>query len=574
MSFHAGAGGVHPTWFGPQGAPLFGHVHVPEGGRARGGVVLCPPIGMEHVDSYRGLAYLAQQLCAEGLLVLRFDYHGFGDSSGHQDAADAASRWQDSVCAAVAFVRSCGVDRVALTGLRVGALLAGVVARQCGPLTALALWDPVIRGRTFLHQQRALYAISFGADDPADPRVPITGAVLHANAASELAGLDLLAAPLPDRVPVLLARRPEDATGSRLRRLAERSGADELAVHGQEKFIEPGGFDVVVPTGDVDAIGRWLADRFPAAAVPVTVAAHGDALVDGGPVRETVSRRGSDGLFTIETAPVGSGPGGPTVLLYATANEHRIGPTRLWVELARDLAALGLTVVRFDRRGTGDTDPVAGAAPAPLYSAAQIADASNAVRSLAAPPAEVLVAGLCSGSWGAALGAADNGVRAAVLVNPLMWATRPIAFTRPAPPSTAAGPLAAGGRAVRRAAVAVRNVARAAMPYRLWLLLGELGLTRVPEVLLTRLAAAGVSTTVLLAPEDTAVFDSNRGPEGLARLRRRGWPGRVRAFEAGNHSLYDLGLREQVRGELMSAITDEFAMSPSPAVSRVASTGL
>ncbi len=50
------------TWFGPEDAPLFGVVDLPADGRCRGAVVLCPPIGKEQVDAYRGMVYLAQQL--------------------------------------------------------------------------------------------------------------------------------------------------------------------------------------------------------------------------------------------------------------------------------------------------------------------------------------------------------------------------------------------------------------------------------------------------------------------------------------------------------------------------------
>ncbi len=76
------AADTQPTWFGPEMAPLYGVIHVPAGRRARGGVVICPPLGKEHVDTYRGLKLLAQELCERGFLVLRFDYHATGDSAG------------------------------------------------------------------------------------------------------------------------------------------------------------------------------------------------------------------------------------------------------------------------------------------------------------------------------------------------------------------------------------------------------------------------------------------------------------------------------------------------------------
>ena len=43
---------VSPIWFGPPERSLFGWFHRPSTGRARGGVVLCPPFASEHTQAY------------------------------------------------------------------------------------------------------------------------------------------------------------------------------------------------------------------------------------------------------------------------------------------------------------------------------------------------------------------------------------------------------------------------------------------------------------------------------------------------------------------------------------------
>ena len=101
----------HPTWFGPQDARLFGVVHQPADGMARGAVVICPAVGREQTSTAHGLRMLADQLAARGLLVLRFDYRGTGQSSGHSGQVTARC-WLDDVRAAVRYVRACGAERV------------------------------------------------------------------------------------------------------------------------------------------------------------------------------------------------------------------------------------------------------------------------------------------------------------------------------------------------------------------------------------------------------------------------------------------------------------------------------
>ena len=73
---------AEPYWFGPARAPLLGRLHRPLGGRARGGVLICPPVGIELAHSHYVLRCLARELTACGFAVLRFDYAGTGQSAG------------------------------------------------------------------------------------------------------------------------------------------------------------------------------------------------------------------------------------------------------------------------------------------------------------------------------------------------------------------------------------------------------------------------------------------------------------------------------------------------------------
>jgi hypothetical protein len=54
---------------------------------------------------------------------------------------------------------------------------------------------------------------------------------------------------------------------------------------------------------------------------------------------------------------VGDEAGRPAVLLLNAGRLHRVGPNRLYVLLARRLAAAGLPVLRFDYSGIGESEP-------------------------------------------------------------------------------------------------------------------------------------------------------------------------------------------------------------------------
>lgn len=574
-------GGKYSTWFGPADARLFGTVHVPAGGRARGSVVLCPPLGKEQVDSYRGLTLLAQKLCARGLLVLRFDYFGAGDSVGAQDAPDITSHWIGSIAAAVEFVRGLGPSDVALVGLRAGALLASTAAPQCGPLAAAVLWDPVVRGRSYLHEQRALYSVSVTTDSDADSRVSIIGAVLHAGVAAEFSALDI-SKQAPLGCPVLVATRQERGDSKPVRSLVDKQNADEHTLSDHDLFLEPSDFEVVLPSTDIASLSSWIDERFGSVRSAVTLGVVTEAEVGDGvtSVTETMETIGPDGLFGIRTVSPRCVPGGPTLVLYPTANEHRVGPVRMWVEISRELAAQGVSVLRFDRRGTGESGVVLDGEITKLYSDEGNADALNAVRFAGSHPRNVMVSGMCSGSWYSSFAARELGVSSAVLLNTLDWTTRRLEFVkRSSMHHERTGAVSNVLDRLHNFGVTVKNGLLTSLPYPIWFWLGTRGLIQVPEISLSKLESKSVRTTVLLSPTDTAWFVANRGPEGMNRLRgsrsakKRGVSGRqpteVKSFVSGDHSLYSRDLRETVRSELLRAVSDTFGVdigAPAPPV--------
>lgn len=108
----------------------------------------------------------------------------------------------------------------------------------------------------------------------------------------------------------------------------------------------------------------------------------------------------------------------PAVILVNAGFVHHVGPWRLYVELARELARHGLCVLRFDLSGLGDS----GLSPGrQAVSARKNADIGDAIAFMQAQygMADIIMLGLCSGavdSHHAALNHAN--VRGVVMLDP------------------------------------------------------------------------------------------------------------------------------------------------------------
>lgn len=103
------------------------------------------------------------------------------------------------------------------------------------------------------------------------------------------------------------------------------------------------------------------------------------------------------------------------VVIVTGGVQTRVGSHRGFVELADRLAAAGYPVLRFDRRGVGDSD---GADPGFRDSAPDIAAAAAALRAAFPHVRHVVGWGLCDGAAALALHGGDLGLDGLILANP------------------------------------------------------------------------------------------------------------------------------------------------------------
>ncbi|MFC4485152.1 serine aminopeptidase domain-containing protein [Cupriavidus campinensis] len=405
------------------------------------GVVLCNPFGQEAIMTHRGWRYLATVLSANGMPALRFDYHGTGDSDGDESDPARLQAWTASIVAAVRVLRErTGVTRVALCGIRLGALLAVLATQEmeAEAIDALVLLAPVVRGRDHLRELRALQstARSSPADqlDPAETEdfMTVVGNRFYRDTIEAIQACDLgkpgQLRQRPAARMLILSASTLDGAG----RLAERAAAlgcdvtqapfDEYETYVSypelndlpwQAFRHATAWLAGVPETDVREPDNARVRRLATDDAPVL---HGDRFV------ERRAHYGADGLFGILCEPPAAarGDGAPVVLIINTGAGHHVGDARMGVLCARYLARRGIASMRMDLGGIGDSVSLALPRYAfQPYGSHLRRDVTAAAAWLAAQGfGRVVLFGICSGAFvGLHAATGSEHVAGAVLVN-------------------------------------------------------------------------------------------------------------------------------------------------------------
>lgn len=398
-----------------------GFVH--DGGGTTG-VILLPAWGFEEFTIRRGWAELADKLAGEGYCALRFDWPGTGDSLGDTAADISLTDWQDAARQAAAFLRdSKAVNRIVLIGHGIGGLIAPHLVNTLGA-EATILMAPQNEGKMGWRElsitSRMIASFLRLPSDAAEGTIDVAGFSISRGLADEISALSLGACNLPAAHPVLALLRGGPEAGEGLRARLAEAGADvTLAEYtGYGRFMA---YDMTAetPHADFETLVRYLKDRVQTVrrlsegtttAAPVLCAA---GLFSEFPVLFGPDKR----LFAIACKPEGQPSRGMIVLVNSGYNYHA-GWARMHVEFARALAESGISSLRIDTSGIGDS-PMLHDRP-PFYDQAQVNDVCAAVTAAAALDlGPVLVSGRCSGAYSALQAAVtDARIRGVIAVNP------------------------------------------------------------------------------------------------------------------------------------------------------------
>ncbi|HKV00113.1 MAG TPA: alpha/beta fold hydrolase [Vineibacter sp.] len=383
----------------------FGWHHPAAGNR---GVVLCAPHGYEELCIHRQWGHLAQRLADAGLPTLRFDYRGTGDSVGHDEEPQRLRAWLDSIHDAVRWMREqIGVTEVALVGLRVGGALAALAAKELGDVDMLALLVPTISGRAYTREMKALAAFSPMPDNaplpPSPDDIEAGGFVLSAETVEALKRVDLRQLDGLPAPRVLFMPSNDGPVEKALAKTLRDAGADLQVApfDGFEEFICEVHYGQRTPEAAFTTLTTWLTTGAPAAVMASEP--RQTARLEMPEAFETPFFFGDEArLFGIccEPRPEVADRTAPAVIFVNTGHHHHIGANRMAVTMGRRLAARGITSMRLDIAGLGDSQAWQGRPENKLYDKAACADIRAAMDCLEAQGhRECVLIGLCSGAY-------------------------------------------------------------------------------------------------------------------------------------------------------------------------------
>jgi dienelactone hydrolase len=425
MAVDVAGAGAQP--FGLNG--LFGWFHSDAGAaKADVAVLICGSLSREALDSYHSLRVMADAFAQAGYPTMRFDYAGSGDSCDIAETLDAPGEnwtiWQQNIHdVADDLRRRTGAKRLIFCGLRIGAALAVLAAECRNDVAGLILLAPVLRGRSYLRQ------------------LQIEGGSAPGKAAAKGGGLEFhelsFGAKTVDLIGLVDLRRVKLSAGLRAaifsqtptRPLSECVSAwaerglvvDSYGFDGLEPLLCPDTQGYREPAASAEMID-WMKKAVPSQ----SHLAGGGLDADGEGLRlpgcvETALRFGpEDRLFGILSRPDGH-LSEAAVIIVNTGRNPRTGVGRFGVEFARRLAAEGITALRFDFAGLGDSIGLAGEENmrSDVFENDRSADISAAIDTLEQLGyRRFMVHGICSGAYhGLHAAATETRIEAVLMAN-------------------------------------------------------------------------------------------------------------------------------------------------------------
>ena len=399
------------------------------------GVVLCSPWGFEDLVMRKSWRLLAEAIAAAGYPCLRFDYPGTGDSLGHTTSIESVVPWIEAIHDAAEVLRlNSGVRRFVFIGQSLGAMLAVEAARTRSDVVALQLVAPVVKARHYMRELAAtatMVAERIGIELELSPGegLSVVGFGLSRGMVEDLKRLDLTKISDLNVRNVTIFDSADRKAGAEVSEHLRRIGL-AVALERVEPYhlmvsdateIQP----LPVSYERVVAALRRAAPAAPGAAT--TAPRFPNALVTDIFREEPVRFGPADALFGVLTCSRVERADAPAIVMLNRGLNPHVGWRRVSVDHARALAAAGITSLRFDVAGLGESRDEAGRPANLIYSDLLLPDVRAAVDLLVQRGhTRIALAGVCSGAFIALSAAqADPRVSEVVVFNPQRFVWNP-----------------------------------------------------------------------------------------------------------------------------------------------------
>ncbi|TQV74603.1 hypothetical protein FLL45_06465 [Aliikangiella marina] len=439
-----------PFYFGENERAMLGWLHFDERVKQSDTCVLiCPPLGLEYMNTYRSLRYLADYFALAGIPALRFDYYGTGDSSGFNIEGNRLVDWTEAIIQSKDKVKSLtGAKKVAVFGLGIGGTIAASAPFN-EIIDYLILWGTPDRGKRFVREIKALQMTSaIDSSDLESGRIEAGGMIYWPETIDAFGQINLQQSkPHADRV--LLLERDDVPV---MKKLASSwaSMEDKLEVKVLDGFSDmlQNAHLSLVPHSALQEIASWLKAK---SNLKVELTSHqieamvrdqvskqvfsipnnAPSNIDASPVTTTISERffrfgKNDKGFGIVASPEETSSDLPKIVLLNSGATHRVAPGRLYVLLSRQLAKCGFDVFRVDLPGLGDSqinDRDLERIEYPDEPSEKIESIIKAIEKQY-PGSQFIVMGLCSGAYHSfkyGMETTRSNILESVLINPLVF---------------------------------------------------------------------------------------------------------------------------------------------------------
>ncbi len=127
------------------GEKIFGMIHLPQQTQKAPAVLFCHGYAGTKIGSQRMFVLLAEQLSKAGIVALRFDCRGSGDSEGDFQAMTISREIEDTVRMLEFLGNHPKVDptKIGLLGRSLGSVIAVLTSKLLRNTKSLALWSPI-----------------------------------------------------------------------------------------------------------------------------------------------------------------------------------------------------------------------------------------------------------------------------------------------------------------------------------------------------------------------------------------------------------------------------------------------